>query len=90
MLNVADARYDRWIRRDSRAYPPAFRLDDGTAVYEVWFWHSILRRWFVMSHYSDAAMIKQGVVYFRPDNGLVGLKSIMRALEKSAGVERAW
>lgn len=51
-------------RYESRRQPPVFELDDGFPVYEVWFWHDELRRWFVMSRVYDAQLAAAGVVIF--------------------------
>lgn len=50
-------------REEARLQIPVFWLDDGHPVYEVWFWHATVRRWFCMSHAGPA--IHQGVGYFR-------------------------
>lgn len=59
-------------------------------VWEVWFWHATLRRWFCMSHVVDTGMQAQGVVYFGPDEVPPGLlKQRVSALEQMAGIARA-
>jgi len=63
IINVSNSAYDMWVERDQ---PPAFVLEDGIPVFEVWFYHKTLHRWFVMSYIFDQRMIDQGVVYFRP------------------------
>lgn len=80
ILNTSSKDHDQWVTRDVGAYPPAFRLDDGTPIFEVWFWHDTLRRWFVMSNYSDPRMTAQGVVYFRPGQHKQALGGAARAL----------
>lgn len=68
VLNVHDDRLpdgSPWRTRfEVRHQPPAFVLDDGFPVYEVWFWHEELRRWFVMSRVYDARLAAAGVVFF--------------------------
>lgn len=66
IFNTSNDAHDRLVARDVTRYPPAFRLDDGTPVFEVWFWHARVGRWFVMSNYSEPQMIEQGVIYFKP------------------------
>ena len=63
IINVSDSTYDQWVERDQ---PPAFTLEDGTPIFEVWFYHWKLKRWFVMAYIFDQRLIDQGVVYFRP------------------------
>lgn len=70
IINVSNSAYDQWVERDQ---PPAFLLEDGTPIFEVWFYLNTLQRWFVMSYIYDQRMIDQGVVYFRPGD-IVGLK----------------
>jgi hypothetical protein len=60
---------------------------DGTPVFEAWFWHRLLRRWFCMSTVHHPALIQQGVVFFQPGD-LDGLKRSMHGLEQAAGVVR--
>jgi hypothetical protein len=62
IVNMNDPTWDRWEFRDQE---PCFEID-GEPVFEVWYWHEGLKRWFVMSHASDPVMMAQGVVYFRP------------------------
>jgi hypothetical protein len=50
-------------REESRFQPPLFHVDD-LPVYEVWFWHSELRRWFCMSKSYNVYLARSGVVYF--------------------------
>lgn len=59
-----------------RRQPPLFYVDDEP-VYEVWFWHGELSRWFVMSTTYDAGLFRQGVVYF---DSVDSLKAWIRAL----------
>lgn len=76
LVNVVDAKHDRYVDRDQ---VPCFYVDDGTPVFEVWFWHCILKRWFCMSTVSDPKKIAQGVVYFWPGD-IEGLKRTMEAM----------
>jgi hypothetical protein len=60
--------WDPWLsapqtRQEMRMQPPLFYLDEDP-VFEVWFWHSELNRWFVMSASYNATLQSQGVVYF--------------------------
>lgn len=54
-------------RETMRAGPAAVTLDDGSLVFEVWYWHQELRRWFVMAPAPDPNMRAQGVIYYHPD-----------------------
>lgn len=85
ICNVADAAHDRMENRDQE---PCFVLDDGTPVFEVWFWHEQLKRWFCMSTVTDPRLIAQGVVFFAPADVPDGLREKMRYLERAAGIER--
>ena len=78
IVNVADASQDRWV--DS-TQTPCFYLGDGTAVFEVWFWHRKISRWFVMTTADAQAFVKQGVVAFWPGD-IAGLK---KAIDASTG-----
>jgi len=51
-------------RQVERKQPPLFFLRGTEPVFEVWFWHIELGRWFVMSKTFDIALKAQGVVYF--------------------------
>lgn len=85
IVNAADARYDRWEDRDQE---PCFVLDDGTLVFEVWIWHSLLQRWFCMTNHATMELITQGVVCFRPADVPDRLREQMSYLERQAGIER--
>lgn len=61
ILNVSDPAQ---TREEVRHHEPAFTLADGFPVFEAWFWHSDLNRWFVMSKAFDPRMAGAGVVYF--------------------------
>ena len=69
---------------------PALILEDGTLIYDVWYWHTLLRRWFCMSCYHNPQMIAQGVVYFWPydEPGFPALRKKMKKLEEAAGIRR--
>lgn len=83
IVNVADPRHDRL---EERTQVPCFYVDEPSTlfpgktysvpVYEVWFWHRALKRWFVMSTQGDPAMQAQGVVYFRPNDTTALRRSI--------------
>lgn len=66
---------------ERRHQPALFVLDDGFPVFEVWFWHERLERWFCMSHSYDLERHRQGVVYFRT---MDDLKAQLGALEGDA------
>ena len=68
-----------------RQQPPLFYLADGDAVFEVWFWHALLQRWFVMS--LGPAMDQSGVVHFRPDDVPLALRDRVFGLERQAGFD---
>lgn len=82
ICNVADSTQDRWEERDQE---PCFEVN-GHPVWEVWFWHPLLRRWFCMSHEHDPRMIFQGVVYFRPGEVPDQLRERLEYLERKAGI----
>lgn len=49
-------------------HPVLFEVPDHEGVkfpvFEVWFWHSEFRRWFVMSRLTDPRLAAEGVIYF--------------------------
>lgn len=51
-------------REEERSQLPAFHLEDGYPIFEVWFWHDDLERWFVMSREVNARLASTGVIYF--------------------------
>lgn len=54
-----------------RHQTPVFVLEpEGCPVYEVWYWHDELRRWFVMSRVYNAQLAATGVVFFYGMNQL--------------------
>ena len=65
-------------------------LEDGDPVFEVWFWHQGLQRWFVMATQADPLRVTAGVVYFMPTavdkdpNGDSPLKSLIRSMGGTA------
>ena len=61
ILNASDPER---TKDDLRYQNPVFVLDDGYPVFEVWFYHWELQRWFVMSHVTDPALAAAGVVFF--------------------------
>jgi len=85
ICNVADARWDRW---EDRTQEPCFILDDGIPVYEVWFWHTLLKRWFCMTNNPDPSLYAQGVVCFCPADVPDRLREQMLSLEQRAGIHR--
>jgi hypothetical protein len=68
ILNVADERLPSgspWRTRwEVRHHPALFVLDDGTPVFEAWFWDDATARWFCMSRGYDAQAARAGVIYF--------------------------
>ena len=60
--------------------PVIYLPETGEPVFEVWFWHSTIERWFVMSMNVDAEMMRQGVVYFHPDEIPDSLRAKMAGL----------
>jgi hypothetical protein len=84
IVNAADSRYDQEVDREQE---PCFYLEDGTPIFEVWFWHAQLGIWFCMAAIEDPAAVAQGVVYFRPGD-VDGLRGRMLSLESQAGIER--
>lgn len=82
VINVADQRRSELVERQQT---PCFYVKDGaqeTPVWEVWFWHGGLQRWFVMSTVMDINMVKAGVSYFWP-----GDTAALRAAIVSQGGE---
>lgn len=62
VINVANPEGDREVERSQE---PCVVLDDGTPVFEVWYWHCDLKRWFVMTNEpGDPSLI--GTIAFRP------------------------
>lgn len=53
-----------WRTRWEERRQPAVFCIDGVPVYEVWFWHTELRRWFCMSKSYNRQLAYQGVIYF--------------------------
>lgn len=77
IVNTAN---DDYTRFEDRMQQPCFYAGpDETPVFEVWFWHRGINRWFVMSAQSDPAMVRHGVVYFHP-NDIDGLKRTVKAM----------
>lgn len=77
IINLWDAQY---CRQEVRQQTPVFYFDDGDPCFEIWFWHSELHRWFVMSYHRDPAFEAQGVVYFHPDETAEHLRARFQAL----------
>lgn len=75
-----------WPMDVERNQLPIFYLSTGEPVFEVWFWHATLKRWFVMSTTRDLNMESQGVVYFHPRESPDGLRERVHALEEQAGL----
>lgn len=66
VINVADQRRSVLVERQQT---PCFYVQDGAEevpVWEVWFWHRGISKWFVMSTVVDFNMVKAGVSYFWP------------------------
>ena len=85
IINLSRPDENKEVERDQ---PPAITLDDGDVVFEVWFWHSLLRRWFVMSYSPIPALVAQGVVFFAPDEVPERLKARMQLIELQHGINR--
>lgn len=69
-------------RLETRRQPPVFELaPDSFPVYEVWFWHDELNRWFCMSRCYDADLARAGVVFFY---GMEQLKAWIAYLTQAA------
>jgi len=66
ILNVHDDALpvgSEWrTRRAVRSQRPLYTLEDGTPVWEVWFF--VRSRWWCYSHAYDAALARAGVIYF--------------------------
>lgn len=57
-------------RQEEREQPPVIWLD-GDPVFEVWFWHSRLRRWFVLSKSYNTHLQLNGVIFFDTQEDLL-------------------
>ena len=77
IVNVSRADETRLVSREQRE---VFDLD-GEPVFEVWFWHHLTRRWWVMSHAPDPRLAAQGVVYFAPEDVPARLRERLAAYE---------
>jgi hypothetical protein len=74
-------------RHEVRHQPPVFVLeDDGYPVYEVWYWHDELSRWFVMSRVYNARLAAMGVIFFF---GIEQLKAWIAHLYAEKAQQRA-
>lgn len=82
ICNAADARWDRW---EDRSHDPCFTLKDGTPVFEVWFWHTQLLRWFCMTHNPDPC--PDNAIRFKPGDP-TRLRVQMITLERQHGIYR--
>lgn len=60
---------------------PVFFFEDGVPCYEVWFWCSVVSRWFVMSTVQHDALAEKGVVFFSPDETPDQLRARIRAID---------
>lgn len=76
----ADSRYSQEVDREQ---PPVFYTPEGSAVFEVWFWHAQTRRWFAMSCSFNVQLQQQGVIYFDPTR--VGWKDRLREVIRGLG-----
>jgi hypothetical protein len=66
-----------------RAHEPTIVLDTGEPVFEVWFWHHVTQRWFVMTKGPhDPRAVAQGVVYFHPNDVPHALRARVDLLRK--------
>jgi len=83
ILNTSDDRLpieSPWRTRfELRHQPPVLVLDDGTLVYEVWFWSPDHGRWLVMSKGYDVEAQRHGVVFF---DTLAQLKAVLGRLPR--------
>jgi len=75
-----------FFRIEERAQLPVFYLDTGEAVFEVWFWHYPLRKWFCMSAWADPQMVAHGVIYFHPSEVPDVFRQRLEEIERAAGV----
>jgi len=68
ILNVEDDRLapdsPMRTREEDRQQPPVFLLEDGYPVFEVWYWHADLGRWFVMTRTYRPELVEHGAVLF--------------------------
>jgi hypothetical protein len=74
-------------REVERFQAPVFFTAQGEAVFEVWFWHALLERWFVMSTESDAELEQQGAVFFHPREVPERLAERVHEMERSLGID---
>ncbi len=74
VINTEDREQNALVNREQQ---PCFYITNEHGneepIFEVWFWHRLMRRWFCMSTAQDPVMIKHGVVYFWPGD-IAGLK----------------
>lgn len=83
IINVSREDGTHEVERD---HAPAIVLDDGSLVFEVWFWHQTLRRYFCMTGGPhDVSRIAQGVVYFHPTDVPNVLRERIQFFQKLAG-----
>jgi len=81
IINLWD---DSQTREVTREQPPVIYLPDGgEPVFEVWFWHAQVFRWFVMSRSFNVNYQRGGVIYFDPSRD--GWKNRLREVVRSLG-----
>jgi hypothetical protein len=85
-LDLREPAYNRIEERDQQ---PIFYNAETEAVFEVWFFHRPLQRWFVMSAEANPQLEAQGVVFFHPSEVPEQLRARVHALEKQAGLDPA-
>lgn len=81
IVNVS--RDDDSTRLEARDQREVFDLD-GEPVFEVWFWHALTRRWWVMSYARDPRLEAQGVVFFSPEDVPERLRERVRTYTSDA------
>lgn len=66
---IVNVSRDDGTREVERDHEPVLRLDDGSPVFEVWFWHAFLRCYFCMTRGPhDPRSVARGVIYFDPSD----------------------
>ncbi len=66
VINLHDANE---MREEDRIQEPVLHLPDGSPVFEVWYWHEPMHRWFVLTKNHEDARWAQAncVAYSSPE-----------------------
>ncbi len=80
-LDTEDTHEEERVQRPVLLFP-----SDGAACFEVWKYHHLLRRWFVMSYQRIPALEAQGVIFYTPEDVPSRLREMMVNLSRLQGV----